>query len=688
MSKSNSIARTDRREVQLIKDVCNRRPLVSSLSVLVGTGVVAFSALPSSAHAKSALDEMAWLPQHTQLTNNAGAGFNVASAPATRTVAVAPASAPVSRPEAIETRAVPVVVHREADAAPRSPGIVPVAQQRLDDNNARAADAIRADESPVRPAVERAPVSSPVKSANPVSMGVSTSPMRQSSTPAVSITPPRDMRADLQALRGVVGTSAVELENQQAAAAAAPRPDRVAAPRTLAAPGVAGLALAMSEPGAPVTKGRRMARPTDQGYADWLDNSAGASAQADRSVVPEQAVRAALRSAAETAASRSAAVRQARNDWDAAKFDVDQVKGQRWPQVQVAGNSPSVNGSGTTKFDDYNRSTAQINVTTMVYDWGKISKNIDSRTKTAEAAELYYKTIEQQNAYEVSSNLVELAKNRAVYEIGTSYVKRMSALVDMLAEIVKVDPGRLSELSQAKARLLQAQTSQQVVADQVRSLELSVYKLVGDQATPMPSGTRWQLRLDGLDSAVDAVAQNPAIEQATAEAAAASATAKSVRAGSLPQLNWVINKTTAHDSWGNRQPWTTMLQLSWTPFQGGSQQAAERAALSRASSSSDRREQLQLDSEFKVRDAHRDAIALSERTKLYADLSAETDLVRKQFFEQWYHLNRRTLVDVLLAESDFYNNQVSEVSTQFDAYQSILKIRLNNGTLEQWLQET
>jgi len=42
---------------------------------------------------------------------------------------------------------------------------------------------------------------------------------------------------------------------------------------------------------------------------------------------------------------------------------------------------------------------------------------------------------------------------------------------------------------------------------------------------------------------------------------------------------------------------------------------------------------------------------------------------------------------VLLAESDFYNNQVSQVTTQFDAYQAILKIRLNNGTLEQWLQD-
>src|SRR5260370_15903443 len=110
----------------------------------------------------------------------------------------------------------------------------------------------------------------------------------------------------------------------------------------------------------------------------------------------------------------------------------------------------------------------------------------------------------------------------------------MSGLVAMLAELVKGDPGQVSELSQAKARLLQAQTSQQVVADQVRSLELSVYKLVGDQATPMPAGTRWQLRLDGLGSAVDAVAQNPAIEQAAAAAAAARPNAKSVRAGSLP----------------------------------------------------------------------------------------------------------------------------------------------------------
>jgi len=43
---------------------------------------------------------------------------------------------------------------------------------------------------------------------------------------------------------------------------------------------------------------------------------------------------------------------------------------------------------------------------------------------------------------------------------------------------------------------------------------------------------------------------------------------------------------------------------------------------------------------------------------------------------------------VLLAEGDFYNNQVAEVTTQFDAYQSVLKLHLSSGTLMEWLNGT
>jgi len=513
----------------------------------------------------------------------------------------------------------------------------------------------------------------------------STSASVPASVPALAGGRAPNLQADLQSLRGSLATGAVATVADDDYTTSPTDSATASAGRT----GSKQQALD-SQPGTvsagSLARTRRTAggaSPADR-FSDWLDDGSGARMRNNQAVVPEQAVRAALRNAADAAAERSPTIRQARNDWEAAKFDVDQVKGQRYPQVQVGANSPSITGDSAS-FNQYNRPTASVAITTMIYDWGKTSKSIDSRKKTADAAEFYYQTVTQQNAYDVSQSLVELAKNREIYAIGESYVKRMSQLVDMLVEIVRIDPGRMSELTQAKSRLLQAQTSQEVVAAQLRSLQLSVNKLVGSEPTPMPGGTRWQLQLDGLDDAVAAVSTNPQIEQLNAEAEAAKLSAKSVRADGLPKLNWVINKNTAPDVFGNRQPWSTMLQLSWTPFQGGSQRAAERAALSRADSSSDKRDQLVLDSEYKVRDAHRDAIALSTRAKMYEDQAVETDLIRKQFFEQWYHLNRRTLLDVLSAESDFYNNQVSETTARFDAYQDVLKVHLNNGTMNSWL---
>src|SRR5471032_502014 len=739
MSNSTHTARIDRREEQLIKDVVRRRPLFSAFGALVGTGVVALSAVPSQAQARSALDDMQWAPQqHARLTQapaaaqdarivlNETVGNAIVSAPdmsqpgavsnpvstamasaqqtdtATGSTAAAAARS-LARKQATAFNAAPqgrvelVPLVPSAPAMPRSrgfadAGLIPVDNLLSNSNDANATSQAQAAQPAASVAREIAPVAVPVRSeparemlapgaqrmAAPAPLGLSASPIR----PAVSTRRAPDMQADIIALRGSIAAGSAntfdgdDMSSASSAQAVSPVRRAALAART-----------GGNDAGAPTQKDLRKARGAEDNYADWLDDTRSAKSFADTTVVPEQAVRAALRNAADAAAARSPALKQARNDWDVAKFDVDQVKGQRYPQIQVGANSPAITGDSAS-FNQYNRPTASVAITTMIYDWGKTSKSIDSRKKTADAAEFYYRAVSQQNAYEVSQSLVELAKNRAVYAIGENYVKRMSQLVQMLDEIVKIDPGRLSELTQAKSRLLQAQTSQETVAAQARTQEIAVQKLVGSEPTPMPAGTHWQFMLDGVDSSVAAVAQNPAIAQADAEAAAAKLSAQSVRADSLPKLNWVINKNTASDVFGNRQPWSTMLQLSWTPFQGGSQRTAERAALSRASSSLDKRDQLALDSEFKVRDAYHDALAMSTRAKLYEQQSTESDLIRKQFFEQWYHLNRRTLLDVLSAESDFYNNQVSATSTQFDAYQAVLKIHLNNGTLNQWLQES
>lgn len=706
MSDHNKSARPVRARgglrVKLPYPTTPQRTVFSAASVLIGTGAVTLAFIAPEAKAKSALDEMAWMPQQLPLTQGTASANAMAGVAAlARAVAPEPAQKPMASGAPLPVAAVASAGSRVAVSLPQPvPGAL-APQSPVSDANAPRqvqargfADLGLAGATMPVDAVVADPVPAPVEAprwTRPDSprMGVASSPIRMSeSAPApASSTANRapNLQADLQSLRGSLATGAAAVVDDEMTVV----PSKRAAPSVHQAgsgqvvpDGQSTISATGSTSGA--RRAPRNARPADE-YSDWLGQGAGTRNFGDQAVVPEQAVRAALRNAAEAAAARSPTIKQARNDWEAAKFDVDQVKGQRYPQVQLNGNSPSITGDSAS-FNQYNRPTASIAVTTMIYDWGKTSKSISSRQKTADAAEFYYQSVSQQNAYDVSSNLIELAKNRQIYIVGESYVKRMSQLVAMLAEIVKVDQGRMSELTEAKSRLLQAQTSQEIVAAQVRSLQLTVNKLVGNEPTPMPAGTQWQFQLDSLDNAVAAIATNPQIQELTAEAESAKLNAKSVRADGLPKLNWVINKNTASDVFGNRQPWSTMLQLSWTPFQGGSQRAAERAALARADSSSDKRDQLQLDSEYKVRDAHRDAIALSTRAKLYAGLVVDTDLIRKQYFEQWYHLNRRTLLDVLSAESEFYNNQVNATTAQFDAYQAVLKIHLNNGTIDTWLK--
>ncbi|CAN7198070.1 TolC family protein [Caballeronia sp. LjRoot34] len=700
------------------------RTLFSAMGVLVGSGVIGLAFSATDAKARSALDDMAWAPQQSRLTQPAASVDNNMDGAVALARAIAP-GAPRAQPVAVAPAAAAVYESPQAVAVSRAIEANPAAMQPLQASASEAvqpsaarsgaslpplsgsfaqafanAGIVQASQQPAVPAVQAAvpQIAVPASAAasapsaprpeftatNSARIGMAQSPIRAvSPAQTASAVSPRmpNVLSDLQSLRGSLATgSTAQADSDSSSVSGAGMANKVSVQATLDARS----AMVMANPPAGIRRTVRTMRSNDQTYSDWLDDGSTSRSVLDTAVVPEQAVRAALRNAADAAAARSPALKQARNDWDAAKFDIDQVKGQRYPQIQVGANSPAITGDSAS-FNQYNRPTASVAITTLIYDFGKTSKSIDSRTKTAQAAELYYQTLAQQNAYDTSSSLVELAKNRAVYAIGENYVKRMSQLVQMLEEIVKADPGRLSELTQAQARLLQAQTSQATVAAQVRTQEIAVRKLVGEEPTPMPGGVHWQFMLDGVDSAVSAVAQNPAIAQADAEAEAAKLNAQSVRADSMPKLNWVINKNTAPDVFGNRQPWSTMLQLSWTPFQGGSQRAAERAALSRASSSLDKRDQLALDSEFKVRDAYHDALAMSTRAKLYDQLSTESDLIRKQFFEQWYHLNRRTLLDVLSAESDFYNNQVSAVTTQFDAYQAVLKIHLNNGTLDSWL---
>jgi adhesin transport system outer membrane protein len=371
----------------------------------------------------------------------------------------------------------------------------------------------------------------------------------------------------------------------------------------------------------------------------------------------------------------------------AAEADVDQAKGQRLPQLSLKAQTRERRFGSQRGVPPNPGNKVQLSMTTTLFDWGQTAKTIDSRKQLATANEARYRVQLENLAYQVASTVLELSRQRNIAGLYQRYAERMSRLVDMLTDIVQADRGRTSELTQAKARLLQARISRDAAIAKMRDAELALHKLIGKAYSPLPDTATWPIGPADLPRLLTSLEQHPAILQAAAQARAADLTIDATRASSKPKLSWVVSGGTGRDDAGYRQPWATMLTVTWPLFSGGTQRAATVAAQYRAEAQWHDMEQQRLDVEYQLRSADEDARNAFRRAGDYGSLSQEADQIRRGFFVQWRQLGQRTLLDVLSAESDYYSNRIGEVSSRFDAYQAVMRTYVSAGELVSWLRD-
>lgn len=400
----------------------------------------------------------------------------------------------------------------------------------------------------------------------------------------------------------------------------------------------------------------------------------------------EAELRKVLNQATQTAIGRSPLMRGAGFAAEAAREDVEAAKGERWPQVNVSTDSRSLQfGSGNRSASRDNTPGLAMNVSTTLYDFGQTSHTIDSREHTVKAADYQLAAQREDLAWQVSSGLMDQAKQRLIIDISKQYVARMQQLVTMLSGIVEQDAGRRSELTQARGRLLQAQSALDNATSQLRDTEIKLSRLLGGEKMSLPVVQAWGLKPGGLESLLKKLESHPTLEQAREQAQASLSEADALKSSNLPKLKWVVSKSTARDYYGRREAWQTGINVSWDVFRGGSAKAAEQAAVQRAYAQREQAENQLDDLQQRVRAADQDAHAMLKRSELYRNLSLESDRIRHDFFDQWYHLGKRTLLDVLSAETDYYNNRVATITNRYDGYISIFRGYAGAGELLTWL---
>lgn len=389
---------------------------------------------------------------------------------------------------------------------------------------------------------------------------------------------------------------------------------------------------------------------------------------------------------AREAARRSAELGAARLLAEAASLDVDETRAGRLPQVSVSGvlgpGGNTVDGRTVSKG---NQSTLTLNVTAPLYDGGRLNQLTQWRQQLAGSAKFGAALTQEQVVLEAITMSLERNRYRLQAQVYQQFMRKMGCLMDALEGIVAEDKGRTSELVQVRKTQAQTELSRDAALAQSRQIELRLKKLIGDKVTPGEGITVPLAVIPEIGEINRQIEYGNDAQQLRAQADGMDSYAKAVVAGQRPQVNWALSKTEGIQGQNKVASWHAGVTLSYSIFNGFSDKAASQAASKRAEAA---RQQLAglLESKYaKTSEVYDIATTSIDRAKRYVEILKDSERVRNFTFLQWSQMGRRSLFDVMSAESEHFNLRIAYVNALHDSFVASAQLRSMGAGLSAWL---
>ena len=354
----------------------------------------------------------------------------------------------------------------------------------------------------------------------------------------------------------------------------------------------------------------------------------------------------------------------------AAQADLDETKASRLPTVSFGGVGAHIGSivSGREGAKGF-QGRATVSASVPIYDSGRITKLTEWRNQLAEAARYSQSSAEEQLALQT----VTLALDRGRYvlqaQVYTQYVRKMACLVDALEIITKADRGRASELVQAQKSLQQADLSYEQTLSALRQTEIRMKRFVGDTLPPSAGMSAVLARLPDLNELQQDILLSADVAQVSAQAKAQRSYAESVLAGQKPSVSLVATGSTAAGA-SRTTDWSGGVQINIPLLQPGAD-AQMTAAVRRSQAANLQRDETIEAKRYRLLEMYEAASSSLDRAKRVVDILRNSDRVRASTLQQWQQLGKRSLFDVMGAESDYYSLRIAQVNALFDAQQVV-----------------
>jgi outer membrane protein TolC len=388
---------------------------------------------------------------------------------------------------------------------------------------------------------------------------------------------------------------------------------------------------------------------------------------------------------------RSQALGAARLLAEAAEQDAEEARAALGVQAGLGARlGPASSESGGTSRSAALQGQASINIGQLLYDGGRSKGLVEWRRLLADAALQGELSAKEQLAL----NTVVLALERHRYAVQLivydQYANTMRCLVDALQATVAADRGRASELVQAGKSLAQVELARADVLSQQRQIEVRLRRLVGDHALAV-DGLPQQLRnVPELQALLADAERANEIAQLDAQAAALARYADAVQASTRPQVSWMLSGSRVGETGsrsGEARGSDVMLGLTLNvPLLMPGAAPATEAARRRASAALAQRDDALDARRYRIADFHEQSRASLERAERVRDVLKSSEQLRDATRQQWLQLGRRSLFDVIGAESEHYGLRLAYVNALHDAQQLNANLIALGRGLMPWLR--
>lgn len=306
------------------------------------------------------------------------------------------------------------------------------------------------------------------------------------------------------------------------------------------------------------------------------------------------------------------------------------------------------------------------------------------------AMQKYFQVLDQANqiAFDSATAHVNVSRYQALTKLAEENLNYLKDLTDKIGEKVKSGVARQSDLEQAKSRYTLALSN--LATEKANTFSaMATYQRQVDAVWPINDMGEYIVKanfeVDNPERLVFALNHHPLIKAANANIRASNYAVTAASEGFYPRID-VRAKTDVYSNYlstfDERQISSVDVLASMNLFRGGADKAARSAAVKRKMRSMDDK----LGTCRLIRQIAQTSlydVVSSQRKMNYFKAQAESITNARTAYEQQFSIGRRSLLDLLSAEDEFYQAQRALINIEADLSVSKLKLLATTGQLVQ-----